>query len=151
MVEDKPLRVLIADDEPLAAERLQLLLARAEGAQLVGTAFDGDSAINLTEALHPDLLLLDIAMPGLDGIGVARALAAQIPSPAGGGIFLPRIKPVAAGCEFANHAPTIVQGGRPGHPAATPLRPPGNTGRSRGYLSGPVSGAARESPAPIPP
>ena len=82
MAEDKPLRVLIADDEPLAAERLQLLLARAEGAQLVGTASDGDSAINLTDALHPDLLLLDIAMPGLDGIGVARALAAQNPSPA---------------------------------------------------------------------
>lgn len=82
MVETKTLRVLIADDEPLAAERLQLLLARADGAQLVGTASDGDSAINLTEALHPDLLLLDIAMPGLDGIGVARALAAQQPSPA---------------------------------------------------------------------
>src|SRR5205823_9048737 len=82
MIETKPLKVLIADDEPLAAERLQLLLARAEGAQLVGTASDGDSAINLTEALHPDVLLLDIAMPGLDGIGVARALAAQNPSPA---------------------------------------------------------------------
>src|SRR4029079_17775332 len=82
MPETTPLRVLIADDEPLAAERLQLLLARAEGAQLVGTASDGDSAINLTDALHPDVLLLDIAMPGLDGIGVARALAAQHPSPA---------------------------------------------------------------------
>src|SRR5438445_13734179 len=82
MTEAKALRVLIADDEPLAAERLQLLLARAEGAQLVGTASDGDSAINLTEALHPDVLLLDIAMPGLDGIGVARALATQNPSPA---------------------------------------------------------------------
>src|ERR687891_352682 len=78
MVEGKPLRVLIADDEPLAAERLQLLLARADGAQLVGTASDGDSAINLTAALHPDLLLLDIAMPGLDGIGVARAVAGGI-------------------------------------------------------------------------
>ena len=82
MAEGKPLRVLIADDEPLAAERLQLLLARADGAQLVGTASDGESAINLTEALSPDLLLLDIAMPGLDGIGVARALAAHRPSPA---------------------------------------------------------------------
>ena len=82
MAEIKPLKVLIADDEPLAAERLQLLLARAEGAQLVGTASDGDSAINLTAALRPDVLLLDIAMPGLDGIGVARALAEQDPSPA---------------------------------------------------------------------
>jgi two-component system response regulator AlgR len=82
MAEAKTLRVLIADDEPLAAERLQLLLARADGAQLVGTASDGESAINLTQALHPDLLLLDIAMPGLDGIAVARSLAAQQPSPA---------------------------------------------------------------------
>src|SRR3982751_2967249 len=82
MTEGGPLKVLIADDEPLATERLQLLLARAEGAQLVGTASDGESAINLTEALSPDLLLLDIAMPGVDGIGVARALTEQNPSPA---------------------------------------------------------------------
>jgi two-component system, LytTR family, response regulator AlgR len=82
MDDNRPLRVLVADDEPLAAERLQLLLARAEGAQLVGTASDGDAAIELSAAVHPDLLLLDIAMPGLDGIGVARALAAQEPSPA---------------------------------------------------------------------
>jgi two-component system, LytTR family, response regulator AlgR len=82
MPERAPLRVLIADDEPLAAERLQLLLARADGAQMVGTASDGDSAISMNEALNPDLLLLDIAMPGLDGIGVARALAARSPSPA---------------------------------------------------------------------
>lgn len=82
MSEPKALRVLIADDEPLAAERLQLLLAKAEGAQLVGTSSDGESAINLAEALTPDLLLLDIAMPGLDGIGVARSLAALDPSPA---------------------------------------------------------------------
>jgi len=74
--------VLIADDEPLAAERLQLLLARADGASLVGTASDGESAINMAEALSPDLVLLDIAMPGLDGIDVARALAGQNPSPA---------------------------------------------------------------------
>ena len=82
MADNPPLRVLIADDEPLAVERLQLLLARANGAQLVGTASDGDSAISMNEALSPDLLLLDIAMPGIDGIGVARALAARSPSPA---------------------------------------------------------------------
>ena len=82
MPEGELLRVLIADDEPLAAARLPPRRARADGAQLVGTASDGDSAINLTGALHPDVLLLDIAMPGLDGIGVARALAAQRPSPA---------------------------------------------------------------------
>ena len=82
MAEQPPLRVLIADDEPLATERLQLLLARAEGAALVGTAADGEAAVTLSEELHPDLLLLDIAMPGLDGIGVARTLASQNPAPA---------------------------------------------------------------------
>ena len=76
------LRVLIADDEPLAAERLQLLLARCEGVDLVGTASDGDSAIRMADALTPDLLMLDIAMPGLDGIEVARTLAPRIPAPA---------------------------------------------------------------------
>ncbi len=82
MAELKTLRILVADDEPLATERLQLLLARVEGSQLVGAASDGDSAINLAIALKPDVLLLDIAMPGLDGIGVARSLAALDPSPA---------------------------------------------------------------------
>ena len=82
MADGKPLRVLIADDEPLAAERLQLLLAKAVGAHLVGTASDGEAAIHLAHALTPDLLLLDIAMPGLDGIDVARALATKSPSPA---------------------------------------------------------------------
>jgi two-component system, LytTR family, response regulator AlgR len=79
---ESELRVLIADDEPLAAERLQLLLAKCEGIDLVGTATDGDSTVRMAEALTPDLLLLDIAMPGLDGIGVARALALTRPSPA---------------------------------------------------------------------
>ena len=82
MAESASLRVLIADDEPLAAERLQVLLARAKGATLVGTASDGESAISMAEALTPDVLLLDIAMPGLDGIDVARSLTNQNPSPA---------------------------------------------------------------------
>ncbi len=82
MTEPASLRVLIADDEPLAAERLQVLLARARGATLVGTASDGESAISMAEALAPNVLLLDIAMPGLDGIDVARSLASQERSPA---------------------------------------------------------------------
>ncbi len=72
-----PLRTLIADDEPLAIERLQILCARLPQLHLIGTASDGASALRLAEALQPDLLLLDIAMPGLDGLGVARALEGQ--------------------------------------------------------------------------
>jgi two-component system, LytTR family, response regulator AlgR len=82
MPDSPSLRVLIADDEPLAAERLQVLLSRTKGATLVGTASDGESAVSMAEALEPDALLLDIAMPGLDGIDVARSLASQKPTPA---------------------------------------------------------------------
>jgi two-component system response regulator AlgR len=69
------IRTMIVDDEPLAVERLQMLCAREPRIALVGTATDGESALRLVEGLAPDLLLLDIAMPLLDGIGVARAVA----------------------------------------------------------------------------
>ena len=82
MDDDPQLKVLIADDEPLAAERLQLLLAKCSGIDLVGTASDGESAVRMAQALEPDALLLDIAMPGLDGIDVARAIAGPNGSPA---------------------------------------------------------------------
>jgi two-component system response regulator AlgR len=70
-----PIRFLVVDDEPLAVERLQLLLARMEGVILAGTASEGAAALRLVEAVEPDAVLLDIAMPGMDGIDVARALA----------------------------------------------------------------------------
>jgi len=82
MTEPSPLRTLLVDDEPLAIERLQILCARVPGLHLVGTASDGAAALRLVEALKPDLLLLDIAMPGLDGMSVARALQGQDPHPA---------------------------------------------------------------------
>ena len=81
-MDEQPLRLLIADDEPLAAERLQLLLAQCPDVDLVGTASDGEGAVRMADALSPDLLLLDIEMPGLDGINVARALASKKPSAA---------------------------------------------------------------------
>lgn len=71
------IRTMIVDDEPLAVERLQMLCAREPRIALVGTASDGESALRLVEGLQPELLLLDIAMPLLDGIGVARAVASS--------------------------------------------------------------------------
>ena len=75
-----PIRFLVVDDEPLAVERLQLLLARMEGVVLAGTASEGAAALRMVEAVEPDAVLLDIAMPGMDGIDVARALA-RVPRP----------------------------------------------------------------------
>lgn len=82
MTDSNALKILVVDDEPLAAERLQMLLARIEDIHLVGTAHDGESAVRMAQALEPDLVLLDIAMPGLNGIEVARALSRHGPSPA---------------------------------------------------------------------
>ena len=81
-IESKPLKTLIVDDEPLAIERLQLLCARQPDINLIGTASDGEAALRLTEQLKPDLLLLDIAMPGKDGLDVARALSGKPDAPA---------------------------------------------------------------------
>ena len=69
------IRTMIVDDEPLAVERLQMLCAREPRLALVGTATDGEAALRLVQGLEPDLLLLDIAMPLLDGLGVARAVS----------------------------------------------------------------------------
>jgi two-component system response regulator AlgR len=76
------LRTLIVDDEPLAVERMQILCARLPGVQLVGTASDGEAALRLIEALSPDLVFLDIAMPGLTGLDVANALEGRAAQPA---------------------------------------------------------------------
>jgi two-component system, LytTR family, response regulator AlgR len=76
------LKTLIVDDEPLAVERMQILCARLPGVQLVGTASDGEAALRLIDALAPDLVFLDIAMPGLSGIDVANALEGRSRLPA---------------------------------------------------------------------
>src|SRR5918995_7035277 len=82
MADEKILRVMVVDDEPLAVERLQLLLARCPSATVVGTANEGEAALRIAEAVSPDLVLLDIAMPGMDGIDVARALSESTVDPA---------------------------------------------------------------------
>lgn len=76
------LRTLIVDDEPLAIERMQVLCAELEQLQVVGTASDGASALRLAEKLKPDLLLLDMTMPGVDGLSVARQLGKEVEAPA---------------------------------------------------------------------
>ena len=76
------LRTLIVDDEPLAIERMQVLCAELDGLSVVGTASDGDAALRLAEKLKPDLLLLDMTMPGMDGLSVARELSKKEAPPA---------------------------------------------------------------------
>lgn len=76
------LDVLIVDDEPLARQRLQDLLADIGGVRVVGEAADGREAIEACERFAPDVILLDIAMPTMDGLEAARHLAASASAPA---------------------------------------------------------------------
>src|ERR1700743_1714437 len=76
------MRISIVDDDPLAVERLQILCARIPGISLVGTAMEGAGALRLIDSLSPDLVLLDIQMPGTDVMAVARALAEREQRPA---------------------------------------------------------------------
>jgi two-component system LytT family response regulator len=64
------LRVLIVDDEPLARDNLRIALAQFLDVEVVGESIDGASAVNAIDELDPDVVLLDVQMPGLDGFGV---------------------------------------------------------------------------------
>ena len=75
-----PLRVLIVDDEAPARRRLAMLLADDPTAMVVGEADDGPEAVAQVEALAPDVVLLDIRMPGLDGFEVIEAVGAAMPA-----------------------------------------------------------------------
>ncbi len=76
-----PLRVMVVDDEQLAREELCFLLGQSGGIEIVGQAIDGVEALRLCGELQPDLLFLDVQMPGLTGFEVARRLieAGQLP------------------------------------------------------------------------
>jgi two-component system response regulator AlgR len=76
------MKVVIADDEPLARERLRMLLQGLPDVELVAEAGDGREALHACAEHDPDIVLLDIAMPGIDGLEAARHLAAFEPRPA---------------------------------------------------------------------
>lgn len=76
------LRTLLIDDEPLARARLRGLCADLEGIEIVGEAADGTEAMEQITAASPDIVLLDIAMPELDGLEVGRLIAGREQPPA---------------------------------------------------------------------
>ncbi len=70
------MKILVVDDEPLARRRLIRKLRGLAGAEVVGEAVDGRDAVEKLASLSPDLVFLDIRMPGIDGMALARQLAA---------------------------------------------------------------------------
>ncbi|GMV80558.1 MAG: DNA-binding response regulator [Planctomycetota bacterium] len=79
MTSTAPIRILLADDHPLVREGLIACLARDEGIRVVGEAASGEAALREAERLRPDVILLDITMPGLNGIQATRKLKELLP------------------------------------------------------------------------
>lgn len=76
-----PIRALIADDHEMARAGLRALLGGLSTLQVIAEAANGEQAVEMTLRLRPDLLLLDLRMPGTDGFGVLRRISAHPPMP----------------------------------------------------------------------
>jgi DNA-binding NarL/FixJ family response regulator len=71
------IRVALADDQPVVRMGLRVLIDREDDLELVGEADDGRTALQLARRTHPDVLLLDIRMPGMDGLAALREITAD--------------------------------------------------------------------------
>lgn len=75
----KKIRILLVDDHALVRRGFQMILAAEEDMEVVGEASDGRAAIELAEQLQPDVVVMDVAMPGLNGIEATRRLVEALP------------------------------------------------------------------------
>ena len=79
VVPGRPVRVLVVDDQPVFLRAARQLIAATPGFDEVGEATSGPEALAKAAALRPDLVLLDVRMPGMDGVETARLLADTAP------------------------------------------------------------------------
>ncbi len=77
MTGDDPIRVLLADDQDLVRAGFRMILATEPDVQVVGEASDGAQAVELAARLAPHVVLMDVQMPGLDGLAATRQVTAQ--------------------------------------------------------------------------
>ncbi len=75
-----PIRLLIVDDEPLFVEMVQAMLGAEQGFEIVGTAADGEEGVRLAAELNPDVIVMDISMPIMNGIDATREIRENDPA-----------------------------------------------------------------------
>ena len=73
------IRILVADDHPVVRKGLESCLARQERLKIVGEAADGDQALRMARELMPDVILMDVNMPGMNGLAVTEVLRQEVP------------------------------------------------------------------------
>lgn len=79
MAESQPIRVLIVDDHPVVRTGLKFSLLSFDDIVLAGEASSGEEAVELCAASHPDVVLMDLKMPGMDGVSATRAVRERCP------------------------------------------------------------------------
>jgi DNA-binding NarL/FixJ family response regulator len=73
------IRILLADDHFTARASLAIILRQEDNMEVIGEAFDGQMAVELTKELHPDVIIMDISMPVLNGIEATRLITSGYP------------------------------------------------------------------------
>jgi len=78
----EPITCLIVDDHEVVREGLRLSLSRSENIRVVGEAADGEAAVTLAKRRKPNVVILDVRMPGMDGLAAAKEITSEIPETA---------------------------------------------------------------------
>jgi len=79
---ERPIRIVIADDHPVVRSGLRALLGTLPGLEVVGEAVDGETAVREVQLLAPDVVLMDVRMPGIGGVEATRRIRAAVPGTA---------------------------------------------------------------------
>jgi DNA-binding NarL/FixJ family response regulator len=148
----EPIRVLVVDDHPVVRQGLRTFLDLQEGLSVVGEAADGEAAVAAAGDLRPDVVLLDLRMPGADGVAALRGLRAAgnparvliITSFTEPAAVLPALRAGAAGCVYKDVDPpalaAAIRAVHAGHvllhPDVARLLAEGETGRVDAHLTG---------------